>query len=359
MISLYDILKKGKVVVVDIETSGLFCGEEGKENAYILEIAALRLDHFHEAERFHSYVACPVSLPEEISTLTGITEEALAGAPPVEQVLKEFAVFSDRAILVGHNLPFDCKFLDYYGAKCGVAFSQDRVDMLPLAKRMLGKRVENFKLQTIADEIHSDHKNRKLETCMQCAEAIAESVWLLSKLQKDRFNSLPYYHIIVQRRRIRREIWGAEFTIAENLMRCALFGKSHPLFPLWVYKCAEKLEYVSRFVDKKDEKLPQREYEMIFTGYNEAVWETRDRLERGFFQSDGDYEVTDEFCEKVFAIYDAVRVSCMPYLMSRTETYHPNEYASIIVQAVETEGKNREIKIDYNNLYTKYAIYGN
>ena len=359
MVSLYDRLKKGKVVVVDIETSGLFCGEEGKENAYILEIAALRLDHFHEAERFHSYVACPVSLPEEISTLTGITEEALAGAPPVEQVLKEFAVFSDRAILVGHNLPFDCKFLDYYGAKYGVAFSQDRVDMLPLAKRMLGKRVENFKLQTIADEIHSDHKNRKLETCMQCAEAIAESVWLLSKLQKDRFNSLPYYHIIVQRRRIRREIWGAEFTIAENLMRCALFGKSHPLFPLWVYKCAEKLEYVSRFVDKKDEKLPQREYEMIFTGYNEAVWETRDRLERGFFQSDGDYEVTDEFCEKVFAIYDAVRVSCMPYLMSRTETYHPDEYASIIVQAVETEGKNREIKIDYNNLYTKYAIYGN
>ena len=231
--------------------------------------------------------------------------------------------------------------------------------MLPLAKRMLGKRVENFKLQTIADEIHSDHKNRKLETCMQCAEAIAESVWLLSKLQKDRFNSLPYYHIIVQRRRIRREIWGAEFTIAENLMRCALFGKDHPHFPLWVYKCAEKLEYVSRFVDKKDEKLPQREYEMIFTGYNEAVWETRDRLERGFFQSDGDYEVTDEFCEKVFAIYDAVRVSCMPYLMSRTETYHPNEYASIIVQAVETEGKNREIKIDYDNLYTKYAIYGN
>ena len=55
----------------------------------------------------------------------------LAGAPPVEQVLKEFAVFSDGAILVGHNLPFDCKFLEYYGAKYGIAFSQDRVDMLP------------------------------------------------------------------------------------------------------------------------------------------------------------------------------------------------------------------------------------
>ena len=361
MISLYDRLKKGKVVVVDIETSGLFCGEEGKENAYILEIAALRLEHFHEAERFHSYVACPVSLSEEISSLTGITDEMLAGAPPVEQVLKDFAAFSESAILVGHNLPFDCKFLDYYGAKYGIAFSQDRVDMLPLAKRMLGKRVENFKLQTIADEIYSGYKdkNKKLETCMQCAEAIARSVQRLSELQKDRFNSVPFYRIIVQRRRIRREIWSAGFMIAKNLMRCALFGKSHPLFPLWVYKCAEKLEYVSRFVDKKDEKLPQREYEKLFTVYNEAVWETKDRLEEGWGRGDGDYEVTDELCEKVFAIYDAVRVSCMPYLMSRTETYHPNEYASIIVQAVETEGKNREIKIDYDNLYTKYAIYGN
>ena len=360
MISLYDRLKKGKVVVVDIETSGLFCGEEGKENAHILEIAALRLDHFHEAERFHSYVACPVPLTGEISALTGITDEMLTGAPPVYQVLKEFAVFSDGAILVGHNLPFDCKFLDYYGAKYGVAFSQDRVDMLPLAKRILGKRVENYKLQTIADELFSGYedKNEKIETCMQCVEVTARSVRLLSELQKDRFNSVPLYRIIVQRRRIRQEIWGAAFIIAKNLIRCALFGKSHPLFPLWVYKCAEKLEYISRFVDKKNEKLPQSEYEKLFTGYNEAVWETKDRLEERELRDDGDYEVTDELCEKVFAIYDAVRISCMPYLMSRTETYHPVEYASIIVQAVETEGKDRGIKIDHDNLYTKYAIYG-
>lgn len=359
MISLYDRLKKGRVVVVDIETSGLFCGEEGRENAHILEMAALRLDRFHEAERFHSYVACPVPLSEEISALTGITDETLSSAPPVEQVLKEFAAFSDGAILEGYNLPFDCKFLDYYGEKYGIAFSQDRVDMLPLAKRVLGKRVENYKLQTIADEIFSGYKDKnvKLETCMQCAEVIAESVWLLSKLQKDRFNSVPYYRIIVQRRRIRQEIWDAAYTIARNLIQCALFGKGHPLFPLWVYKCAEKLEYVSRFVDKKNEKLPQSEYESIFTGYNEAVWETRDRLEGGGFRDYGDYEVTDELCEKVFAIYDAVRVSCMPYLMSRTETYHPNEYASIIIQAVETEGKNREIEIDYDS--KKYEIYRN
>ena len=91
----------------------------------------------------------------------------------------------------------------------------------------------------------------------------------------------------------------------------------------------------------------------------DALWETKDRPEGGRISWLRDYEVTDELCEKVFAIYDAMRVSCMPYLMSRTETYHPEEYASIIIQAVETEGKNREINIDYDSLHTKYAIYGN
>ena len=359
MKSLYERLYEGKVVVVDIETTGLCCGEEGADR--ILEIAAVKLVKLQKTETFHRYIACPEPLSEEVVLLTGITDEMLLGAPPLEQVLKELAEFSEGCILAGYNLAFDCKFLDYYGAKSGITFSQDRVDLLPLAKKMLGKRVDNYKLQTIADELYSGCKDKKikLETCLQCAEAIAEIVRLLSKLQKERSNALPYYRIIVQRRRIRQEIWDAADTIAQNLMRCALFGKGHPLFPLWVYKCAEKLEYVSRFVDKKGEKLPQTEYEIIFTGYNEAVWETRDRLEGGSFRDDGDYEVTDELCGKVFAIYDAVRVSCMPYLMSRTETYHPDEYASIIVQAVETEGKDREIKIDYDNLYTKYAIYGN
>ena len=45
----------------------------------------------------------------------------------------------------------------------------------------------------------------------------------------------------------------------------------------------------------------------------------------------------------------------MRYLLDRNETYHPDEYASIIVQAVETEGKDREIKIDYDS--KKYALY--
>ena len=320
MISLYDRLRNGKVVVVDIETSGLFCGEEGKENAYILEIAAVKYEKRHPAEQFHTYVACPSPIFAEVSALTGITDEMLAGAPSAPQALKKFAAFAEGCILAGYNLAFDCKFLDYYGAECGVEFTKDRADVLPMAKRLLHKKVENYKLKTVAEYCYY---REPIETLVQSAEAAADILFHLANWQKRSHNYIHPYRITVPRRKIRYEISGAEFTIAENLMRCALFGKDHPLFPLWVYKCAEKLEYVSRFVDKKNEKLPQREYELIFTGPNEAVWETKKWLEGGGLCNDGDYEVTDELCEKVFAIYDAVRVSCMQYLMCRTETYHP------------------------------------
>lgn len=352
MISLHDRLRKGEVVVVDIETTGLSCGAEGKESDRIIEIAAVKYEERHPAEQFHTYVACPTSISEDVSALTGITDETLAGAPPAPQALKEFAAFADGCILAGYNLAFDCKFLDHYGAECGVEFTKDRVDILPMAKRLLHKRVENYNLKTVAEYCYY---RKPVETPLQCVDAAASILFFLANWQKESHNYIHPYRIIVPRRKIRYEIMCADFAIAEDLMRCALFGKGHPLFPLWVYKCAEKLEYVSRFVDKKGEKLPQREYERIFTGYNEAVWETRVRLEGGMFRDYGDYEVTDELCEKVFAIYDAVRVSCMPYLLDRNETYHPDEYASIIVQAVETEGKDREIKIDYDS--KKYAIY--
>ncbi len=352
MISLHDRLRKNKVVVVDIETTGLVCGEEGKESDRIIEIAAVKYEKRHPVEQFHTYVACPTPISEDVSALTGITDETLAGAPPAPQALKEFAAFADGCILAGYNLAFACKFLDHYGAEFGAKFTKDRVDILPMAKRLLHKRVENYNLKTVAEYCYY---RKPVETPLQYAEAAADILFTLARRQKSSHNYVHPYRITVPRRKIRYEIMCADFAIAEDLMRCALFGEGHPLFPLWVYKCAEKLEYVSRFVDKKGEKLPQREYERIFTGYNEAVWETRVRLEGGMFRDYGDYEVTDELCEKVFAIYDAVRVSCMPYLMSRAETYHPDEYASIIVQAVETEGKDREIKIDHDA--KKYAIY--
>ena len=171
MNGLHEKLLEEKVVVLDIETTGLRCGGEDADR--ILEIAAVKLVKLQKTEIFHRYIACPEPLPEEVALLTGITDEMLADAPPLAQVLKEFAAFSDGAVLAAYHLPFDCKFLDRYGAKCGISFSQDRVDLLPLVRRVLGEELKDLRVSSVAEAMG---EKAAPKTCEEIAEAFAK--WL-------------------------------------------------------------------------------------------------------------------------------------------------------------------------------------
>ena len=350
MISLYERLRKNKVVVFHICAAKRPSG--GEEKDYVLEICAARLENLHTAETFHAFAVCKTHLPEAADSSGIVPAEVPENVPPAEQAFRDFAAFAEDGILVGYDLSFSGKMLDRCAAEYGAVFTQERIDLQPIAKRLFYKKTNDYSLAGI-DRFFGG--NKECKTCAQYTGEAAYFANFLPYLQRDRHNYTPYFHIVVPRRKIQMEIYQAGQMIAFNLMRCALFGKEHPLFPLWVYKCAEKLEYVSRFVDKKGERLPQDYYDSIFTAYNEAVWETKERLPR--FEGEGEYTITDALCEKVFAIYDAVRVSCMPYLLSRTAEHRADDYASIIVQAVETEGKNREIKVDYDHLDWKYSSW--
>ena len=350
MISLYERLRKNKVVVFHICTAKRPNGGEGED--HILEICAERLENLHPAETFHAYAVCSAHVPEAPDSSGLVPAEVPENVPPAEQAFRDFAAFAEDGILVGYDLSFTGKLLDRCAAEYGAVFTQERIDLQPIAKRLFYKKTNDYSLAGL-DRFFGG--NKECKTCAQYTEAVAEFAHLLPYLQQSWHNYVPYFHIVVPRRKIRMEICNAKQAIAFNLMRCALFGKEHPLFPLWVYKCAEKLEYVSRFVDKKGERLPQDYYDSIFTAYNEAVWETKEQLPR--FKDEGEYTITDALCEKVFAIYDAVRVSCMPYLLNRMAEHRADRYASIIVQAVETEGKNREIKVDYDHLDQKYSSW--
>ena len=343
-------MRKNKVVVLHICAAKRQSGEEGKE--HILEICAERLENLHPAETFHAYAVCSTHVPEAPDSSGIIPAEVPENVPPAEQAFRDFAAFAEDGILVGYDLSFTGKLLDRCAAEYGAVFTQERIDLQPIAKRLFYKKTNDYSLAGL-DRFFGG--NKECKTCAQYTEAVAEFAHLLPYLQQSWHNYVPYFHIVVPRRKIRMEICNAKQAIAFNLMRCALFGKEHPLFPLWVYKCAEKLEYVSRFVDKKGERLPQDYYDSIFTAYNEAVWETKEQLPR--FKDEGEYTITDALCEKVFAIYDAVCVSCMPYLLNRMAEHRADDYASIIVQAVETEGENSEIKVDYDHLDRKYSSW--
>lgn len=144
-------LKNNVFVSFDLETTGLNNNPAMGRMDRIIEIGAVKLVNGEITEKFSSFVACPERLSKEIVELTGITDADLVGAPEVEKVLADFYKFTDGAILVGHNVTFDYRFVSYYGEQCGYMFDKKQYDTLNLAQEVLRGRLANYKLNTIAD----------------------------------------------------------------------------------------------------------------------------------------------------------------------------------------------------------------
>lgn len=146
-----DDLKKNTFVVFDLETTGLNNNPSMGKMDRIIELGAVKIVGGEITEKFSSFVACKERLSNEIVELTGIHDEDLIGAPEVEQVLADFYKFTDGAILVGHNVTFDYRFVQYYGEQCGYMFQKKQYDTLHLAQQVLRGLLANYKLNTVAD----------------------------------------------------------------------------------------------------------------------------------------------------------------------------------------------------------------
>lgn len=115
-----DLIKDKKIVIIDIETSGLYCGEDGKEPARILRIDATKIENGKICESFSSLVACSKYINKYVRNLTGISNKTLKGAPRVKVVLKQLKEFTNGYEVYARNSEFVNKFLFYYGNKNGI-----------------------------------------------------------------------------------------------------------------------------------------------------------------------------------------------------------------------------------------------
>ncbi len=146
-----DDLKRKVFVSFDLETTGLNNNPAMGKMDRIIELGAVKIINGEIKEKFSSFVACPERLSPEIIRLTGIKDEDLIGAPEVEKVLADFYKFADGALLVGHNVTFDYRFVKYYGEQCGYMFDHKQYDTLTLAQKVLVGQIPNYKLNTVAD----------------------------------------------------------------------------------------------------------------------------------------------------------------------------------------------------------------
>jgi len=141
------LLTNADLVVVDVETTGWLA-----DSASITEIGAVRLARDQPAREFSALVNPGTPIPPDITALTGITDDMVAGAPPIGEVLPRFIDFARGSVIVAHNAPFDLGFLTAACADAGLNWPPCAVvDTAVLARLLLTPgAVPDHKLTTLA-----------------------------------------------------------------------------------------------------------------------------------------------------------------------------------------------------------------
>lgn len=127
---------------IDLETTGL---SEVKNE--IIQIAIIKFHHFQPVEILSSYVKPRKGLKLEAAAINHITEDMVADAPYIEQIMQSVDAFiGEKAPIIAHNLQFEYKFLAANGSE-NIAKKRPLYDTLELSKRIW--RLESYSLENV------------------------------------------------------------------------------------------------------------------------------------------------------------------------------------------------------------------
>ena len=159
--------------VVDIETTGSIPGSDG-----VTEIAIVGVEEGRIVRAWRSFVNPCAPIPAFITQLTGISDEMVADAPPIRELLSKIVETIGDGVLVGHNVRFDAGFIDFELRRHGHApLSNPKVDTLALARRTIVE-VANYKLGTLTRELGFDveRHHRALADARATAELLVHCI---------------------------------------------------------------------------------------------------------------------------------------------------------------------------------------
>jgi DNA polymerase III subunit epsilon len=159
--------------VVDLETTGGSAAESA-----ITEVGAIKVRRGEVVGTFHSLVDPGQPVPAFIRLLTGISDELLIEAPPIETVLPSFLEFLRDSVVVAHNARFDVGFLNASLSRADYPRLDNRVvDTATLARKILAGEVPNNKLSTLSTYLRCAH-----QPCHRAYEDVLATVDVLHHL---------------------------------------------------------------------------------------------------------------------------------------------------------------------------------
>ena len=139
--SLFD----DEYIIFDLETTGL-----SAINCGITEIGAVKYKNGEILEVFESYVNPGMPIPENITKLTGITDEMVKDAPTEKEAVSAFLEFCGDRILVAHNATFDTSFIRRVSVQNGLEFINPYIDTVALS-RYINPELSRHRLNILAE----------------------------------------------------------------------------------------------------------------------------------------------------------------------------------------------------------------
>lgn len=141
-----------KYVVFDVETTGL-----DAQKCEIIEIGSVKIENGKIIEKFQTLIKPNQVISEEITNLTGITNEMVEHSPNGLDVIKDFYKFCEGCVLVGYNVAFDHAFIQNLAKKIGYAFPNKTLDAMAIAKEKL--YLPKYKLINVVEALNLELNN--------------------------------------------------------------------------------------------------------------------------------------------------------------------------------------------------------
>ena len=194
--------------IIDLETTGT------SSNARITEIGAVKVRSGEVLGEFQTLVNPGVAIPGFITTLTGITNHQVAGAPRLASVLPSLVEFCRGCVMVAHNASFDMGFIVRACAELGYDWPAPVVlDTVTLARRIVPRQdVANYRLSTLASyfDTPAQPSHRALDDARATVDVLHRLLERVGNQGVRTLEDLQQFSYVVSPTRRAKHVWAGE-----------------------------------------------------------------------------------------------------------------------------------------------------
>lgn len=180
-------------IVLDLETTGLSAKDDS-----IIEFAFVKIDRetFKEVDRLTSFVYPEKDIPAFISQITNIFDDDVANSPKFSEVEDEIQDFIEGLPLIGHNIPFDVRFLESHGIDTS---KNPYIDTFFLANFLcFNEKSLNLWYLCEVFSIELENAHRAIDDTLATVQVFQKLIWKLQNLWEDNLRIVWEYFSICQ-----------------------------------------------------------------------------------------------------------------------------------------------------------------